>query len=1383
MKIKKLIKPIKLTAVLCLTLAALFVGQEVKGQIKVPFTQRTSTYSPEKKIYNIKGDFEMIGNTNLTLQNYTQEGNNSSNMVYVDIDGDPNTLNSSSATLSFSNENGAIEDCSNIIYAGLYWTGRADNGGTGQMEFDITTNRTNGNVFSGYTLSITSADDNSDNTSNDNRRITTYTFTPTSGGDAVVFRYYTWRTGNWWGNYTYYNKVTVQTGSGAVNEIYNSNGNVSTVSFSAQNTQTIGTGANQFKITSLSKDGRTTNTINDSFYAVSAHNLNKRKVKLKKAGDTYQTITAAESDIYYPMTNDGQMYSAYAEVTDYVKANGIGEYFVADMALREGTGGGTGFYGGWGMIVVYENSKMKWRDVTIFDGHAYINDEKGGANNEAQMTYYDLPISGFNSAQNGDIRIKYGLIAGEGDRELNVSSGTALDRFAIKNRNNEWVNLSHPFNSVNNFFNSSIYTGGNARTPNLVNNTGIDLVMDLIPNTNNSIIGNSQTSTTFRYGTNQDTYIISCIAFAVDAYIPEVESVNGIEEINGVAVGNNFDYTVQPGDEVTFKLDVKNKGSEAVKDLKLNIPVPFSGSYINASATYNSAYYGQAQNSIQPVHDGGFPGNIVWEIGDLPQPTNPDDVLASITFTVKISTDCAILTNINCNTFTLTGTTTGVGVTSGTNFTLDRFVTGYESEGVCVGEPDYTPISLTIDAEEWTRENCNLDPDYYKRSFEFCDINEIPLTGIDGIRLQFPQGTRFYSGIEFYILNQLNEEEVIPKEDVGNYGTVYVRKAATAAEYNSSNPFPLAIGQGPKTYFAIAPGLFTTCYWEFTIDVVQYCGNFWMGEIDTDWGKVGNWTAQTVPASGEDVEFATVANNKNKPAKKDLHLDQDRTIGNLINNSSKNLVVTTGNQLEINGIVEDNYASAGTIIVESKADQPTGTLIFTNTTDNANVDATVQFYNKAYTCDNCGDIDRQKWQYFGVPVKSIGSMPFPTGITGTINKWSEPAFGNKWITPGSPLTAFTGYEINDAANATPTAIYNFAGKLNVGNASIGITKTISVNYSGRNLIGNSYTAAIPIANGFTFNGTWDNTVYLFNAGSRNEWRKLTGATVNGIEGGRYLSVPTNTAGTGGLPSQIPSMHTFMIDATVGGNLSIDYSKLTKNALVGTGMAWRSASTQPTAMPYIVMEIIGSQSADKVWMFENITTTRSLDAGWDGVKMPESGLVQLYVSGEDDYKFQVATVPQLQGTTLGIKPDNNENMSISFAVSSEIEARNLYLRDLLTGRAYPIRNLSEYSVSGVSTEIAQRFRVVSIADDQMSKQSVGNEIIEVFAMDNQIGIANNSDENCVATVYDVTGKALNKVAVNKGSTQFVGGADRTTTGIYVVKVVGGSISETKRVMMK
>ena len=93
------------------------------AQLRVPFTQRTSQYTPTQKIYSIKGDFTMIGNTNLTLQNYGNNTNNNDNpMVYVDVDGDPNTFNSSSSTLAFSSENGAtpslVQTLSTLVYTG-----------------------------------------------------------------------------------------------------------------------------------------------------------------------------------------------------------------------------------------------------------------------------------------------------------------------------------------------------------------------------------------------------------------------------------------------------------------------------------------------------------------------------------------------------------------------------------------------------------------------------------------------------------------------------------------------------------------------------------------------------------------------------------------------------------------------------------------------------------------------------------------------------------------------------------------------------------------------------------------------------------------------------------------------------------------------------------------------------------------------------------------------------------------------------------------------------------------------------------------------------------------------------------------------------------------
>src|SRR5690606_36226546 len=72
---------------------------------------------------------------------------NANDMEYVDVDNDPNTLNSSSAFLNFSDENGADPDCSNIIYAGLYWTGRTgrDNQ-TDVNTFEVTKMVPTGNV-------------------------------------------------------------------------------------------------------------------------------------------------------------------------------------------------------------------------------------------------------------------------------------------------------------------------------------------------------------------------------------------------------------------------------------------------------------------------------------------------------------------------------------------------------------------------------------------------------------------------------------------------------------------------------------------------------------------------------------------------------------------------------------------------------------------------------------------------------------------------------------------------------------------------------------------------------------------------------------------------------------------------------------------------------------------------------------------------------------------------------------------------------------------------------------------------------------------------------------------------------------------------------------
>src|SRR5690606_25587835 len=156
-----------LSTFLLLVLSTNTTAQEVVKE----FTQRTSTHAQTDyikpgsggKIYNLRGDFKMAGNTNLTLTNYTNDGNNSESMSYVDIDLDGTTINSSSSFLNIAND-----ACTEIVYAGLYWSGRAN---TGNMSLNVS-----GTVQTGTTSGIQTIN-NTHNGGTNNLDNTTVTIT------------------------------------------------------------------------------------------------------------------------------------------------------------------------------------------------------------------------------------------------------------------------------------------------------------------------------------------------------------------------------------------------------------------------------------------------------------------------------------------------------------------------------------------------------------------------------------------------------------------------------------------------------------------------------------------------------------------------------------------------------------------------------------------------------------------------------------------------------------------------------------------------------------------------------------------------------------------------------------------------------------------------------------------------------------------------------------------------------------------------------------------------------------------------------------------------------------------------------------------------------
>ncbi|WP_445265607.1 hypothetical protein, partial [Sphingobacterium sp. MYb382] len=752
------------------------------GQVRKSFTPRLSVDAGNKTLYNIKGDFTMLGNTNLTLKDYLDNRDNSSNsMIYVDVDRDGSTANSSSADLVFSTENGADASCTEIVYAGLYWTGRVD--GKGDSPFNVNTSQLIVNNLNNKAERWTNA-------------AVPYTNANLSivreGGSFNRSPVYTFTVGAWNLKIRLTNSTTSRAEidvNGIGYQPLAGNYNTGTGEFVLASPESYVIGNSTIKVVSLRRNTSTSGTNSDYTtvalnYAnveltgeypqtiASTTSLDKTKVKFKAPGmANYVDIVAKAGDINFPGDND--MYAAYADVTNYVKAGKTGTYFVGNVASLEGDGSTTGYYGGWGIVVVYKNDKMKWRDIAVFDGYAYV---VGGIGSN------ELPISGFQATQEGDVKVKLGVMAGEGDVGI---TGDYLKIQRKVGNTTSWFDLSHSGNTTTNFFNSSIVTGGNTRNPSLKNNTGMDIAMFDIPNTDKSIIANKATSTILQYGSTQDTYIIFSLVFGVDAYVPEVEPVNGLVSVNGTPVTGT--PVVKPGDILEYKVQVKNKGTEAIDNTKLVIPIPYTASFVSAGLTgvVGPGVTGNTTPRYDPLN--GALGSIVWDIGTLPLPANPETVLATLTYRLKVTDDCFLLTNPNCTpVVAVNGLVTGIGqTTKATVGTSGEFISGFTGAGNCVGQPLRAPISLVIN----TAGHCQ-DYTYKVLDIVFCDaVNNATI--LAQVRDKFPAGTRFYDN---------------------NTGT------GQNTEYYEGRPFPT--NTPDKVFYALPPGA-TGCFYEFKIKITS----------------------------------------------------------------------------------------------------------------------------------------------------------------------------------------------------------------------------------------------------------------------------------------------------------------------------------------------------------------------------------------------------------------------------------------------------------------------------------------------------------------------------------------------------------------------------------
>jgi hypothetical protein len=566
---------------------------------------------------------------------------------------------------------------------------------------------------------------------------------------------------------------------------------------------------------------------------------------------------------------------------------------------------------------------------------------------------------------------------------------------------------------------------------------------------------------------------------------------------------------------------------------------------------------------------------------------------------------------------------------------------------------------------------------------------------------------------------------------------------------------------------------------------ISYVKNYWMGSTSsTDWGTASNWTANLIPTTGADVEYATIA-NYGTAAVNDLQLDADRTIGSLINATSKKLIIPAAKSLTVNNTITISDAQNPNLIQIHSGGSSTsqGTLIFHNDANHP-VYATVEMYSKAWIDPNGVTNNKYFWQYFGLPLRSLQANPSFYGAY--VRRWDEAGttISNHWVQLGNNdvIQSFLGYEICQPSAKT----YTLQGILENRDFSSGeLAYTTTALYPGQHIFGNSYTAAIDITQ-INFGSNMEATVYLYNTGSYNNWVTNNGETSHSPSNtnpGTYAAIPKNQAGQGGIQGQIPSMQGFLVKAmsgSSGNTISIPYSSVAvKNTTLQRAKAAEENDLEKKQYLQIDLKT-DTVIVDRMWIFNEENCTRSFDNGWDGPKMlPASGTPALCAI-EKDGLYQVNSVNDMDETKLGFRKGTETEYSLTF-YPKNLQQRYpaVYLLDEAVNQAVKIENETVYSFTATGTEnLQQRFRIVTRYYEKGEPEEASQ--IKVFSSKGHIVIDNLSSENGEALIYDISGR---KVGQEKFFANKITVFGDYPTGAYVVRASSSKETVTKRIIVQ
>ncbi len=438
------------------------------------------------------------------------------------------------------------------------------------------------------------------------------------------------------------------------------------------------------------------------------------KLKIPGAG-SYINITSTTTDYHNSTLAPGLVHTGYKCFTDITSlintASPNGTYTIADMVVPVGINNG---YGGWTIVVAYQNPSDIIRELNVYDGNVIIDQGQPAV---------DIALSGFLTPPSGPVNCELGAVVFDGDR-------SSLDSFSFRqNGAPAFLNLTpNATSNLNDMWNSTISYKGvvvATRNPSFQNTLGYDADIIDLPNVGNINLGNNQTSATIRLSSPNENYVVQVVTATISIKEPYMQLTNTATDVNGGSLTG--------GDELSFDLAYTNNGNDSTLNTYIIDTIPRGSSYKPNSLQIGGVPKTDAAGDDEAEYD-AIGNRVIFRVGTAASSNNGGRVLSGGSGTVRFSVLASnICFAVSCsNTITNQATIYYTGATSGNNFSSRG---GFISSGCFAENPSSNVVSGScVSARDTILAN-------------ICPVTTVTLPYANYL------GYRFYSAMPFVMAN------------------------------------------------------------------------------------------------------------------------------------------------------------------------------------------------------------------------------------------------------------------------------------------------------------------------------------------------------------------------------------------------------------------------------------------------------------------------------------------------------------------------------------------------------------------------------------------------------------------------------------------------------